>query len=99
MCRRAVHASCIQLEAPSDKKLVHQIDWLADQGIITKPLKEMAHRVRLGGNLGARPPEDPDDETAITIGPLYADAVIEFTREFFQHVYVMPERLKKFTFR
>jgi len=98
MCRRAVQASCIHLNAPSDKKLVQQIDWLAQQGIITTPLKEMAHRVRLGGNLGAHPPEDPDDETAIIIGPEYADAVIEFTRDFFQHVYVMPERLKKFTF-
>jgi len=99
MCRRAVQSSCIHLKAPPDKKLVHQIDWLAAQGIITTPLKEMAHRVRLGGNLGAHPPEDPDDATVITIGPLYADAVIEFARDFFQHVYVMPERLKKFTFR
>jgi hypothetical protein len=98
MCRRAVQASCIERKAP-DEKLIHQIDWLAEQGIITTPLKEMAHRVRLGGNLGAHPPEDPDDATAILIGPEYADAVIEFTRDFFQHVYVMPERLKKFTFK
>jgi hypothetical protein len=75
------------------------IDWLAAQGTITTPLKEMAHRVRLGGNLGAHPPEDPIDATEITIGPEYADAVLEFTREFFQHVYVMPERLKKYTFK
>jgi hypothetical protein len=99
MCRRAVQASCIQLNAPADKKLVHQIDWLAAQGIITTPLKEMAHRVRLGGNLGAHPPEDPDDANAIVIGVQYADAVIEFTRDFFQHVYVIPERLRNFTFR
>src|SRR5579862_154797 len=45
MCRRAVQASCLGLNAPADKKLVHQIDWLASQGIITTPLKEMAHRV------------------------------------------------------
>jgi Domain of unknown function (DUF4145) len=98
MCRRAVQAACIDLKAPADKKLVHQIDWLAEQGIITIPLKQMAHRVRLGGNLGAHPPEDPEDDSVIIIGPTYADAVIEFTRDFFQHVYVMPERLKKFTF-
>ena len=99
MCRRAVQASCLHLNAPADKKLVHQIDWLSKQGIITNPLKEMAHRVRLGGNLGAHPPEDPDDGEAIIIGPEYSDAVIEFTRDFFQHVYVMPARLKKFTFK
>ncbi len=98
MCRRAVQASCFQLGAPDDK-LVKQIDWLASQGKITTPLKEMAHRVRLGGNLGAHPPEDPTDETEIIIGPEYSDAVVEFTRDFFQHVYVMPERLKKFTFK
>jgi Domain of unknown function (DUF4145) len=98
MCRRAVQASCLQLKAPTDKTLVKQIDWLAEQGTITKPLKEMAHRVRLGGNLGAHPPDDPEDEDVIIISPEYADAVIEFTRDYFQHVYVMPERLKKFTF-
>jgi Domain of unknown function (DUF4145) len=99
MCRRAVQASCIDLKAPPDKKLWEQIDWLAGQGTITTPLKEMAHRIRLGGNLGAHPPEDPNDDTAIVIGPEYADAVIEFTREFFQHVYVLAQRLKKFTFK
>jgi hypothetical protein len=98
MCRRAVQASCIDKKGPYDEKLVKQIDWLAAQGIITTPLKDMAHRVRLGGNLGAHPPEDPEDETTIIIGAEYADAVIEFTRDFFQHVYVMPECLKKFTF-
>lgn len=56
----------------------------------------MAHRVRLGGNLGAHPPEDPEDATAITIGAEYADAVIAFTRSLFEHVYVMPARLEKF---
>lgn len=98
MCRRAVQATCIQLGAPASQ-LVKQIDWLAANGIITTPLKEMAHRIRLGGNLGAHPPEDPDDPDEITIGPVYADAVLEFTRDFFQHVYVMPARLRTFTFR
>src|ERR1700735_764064 len=98
MCRRAVQASCIDLKAPADRRLVEQIDWLANNGIITIPLKQMAHRVRLGGNLGAHPPENPDDASVIIIGPEYADAVLEFTRDFFQHVYVMPDRLSKFTF-
>ena len=99
MCRRAVQASCIDLKAPADKKLVHQIDWLSAGGVITTPLKEMAHRIRLGGNLGAHPPEDPNDPDEIKMSAKYADAVLEFTKDFFQHVYVMPERLKLFTFR
>jgi hypothetical protein len=98
MCRRAVQASCHNLGAP-DEKLVKQIDWLASQGLITSPLKDMAHRVRLGGNLGAHPPEDPSDPSEIAINEEYADAVIAFTRDFFHHVYVMPERLKKYTFK
>jgi hypothetical protein len=99
MCRRAVQASCIDLSAPPEQKLVHQVDWLSKEGKITEPLRQMAHRVRLGGNLGAHPPEDPGDPTEIVIDATYADAVIEFTRDFFQHVYVMPERLKHFTFK
>lgn len=99
MCRRAAQASCIQLSAPPSQTLVKQIDWLADQQVITAPLKEMAHRIRLGGNLGAHPPEDPNDPDEIIINDVYADAVLEFTGAFFQHVYVMPERLKKFTLK
>jgi len=98
MCRRAVQASCLNLGASGDK-LVKQIDWLAAKGVITAPLKEMAHRVRLGGNLGAHPPEDPDDTSEIVIDSEYADAVIEFTKDFFHHVYVMPVRLERFTFK
>jgi hypothetical protein len=98
MCRRAVQASCIHLGAPSEK-LVKQIDWLAANGKITTPLREMAHRIRLGGNFAAHPPEDPDGENEIVMGPEYADAVLEFTGDFFQHVYVMPERLSKYTFK
>jgi hypothetical protein len=98
MCRRAVQANCFDLGAPKDK-LVKQIDWLAAKGTITTPLKEMAHRIRLGGNLGAHPPEDPNDASEITINNLYADAVLVFTHNFFQHVYVLPERLNQFTFQ
>lgn len=99
MCRRAVQACCLDRNAPAGKKLVYQIDWLAEQEIITAPLKEMAHRVRLGGNLGAHPPEDPNDPAVIVINEDYANAVVEFTRELFDHVYVMPGRLSKYTFK
>lgn len=51
----------------------------------------MAHKIKLGGNRGAHPSDKKltkDD----------ADAVLEFSREYFQHVYVMPARMAKFDF-
>ena len=41
----------------------------------------------------------PVDPTEILIGSEYTDAVLEINADFFQHVYVMPERLKEFTFK
>lgn len=99
MCRRAVQGACIDLKAPSADRLVEQIDYLARGGIITAPLTAMAHRIRLGGNLGAHPPEDPNDPDEIVIDEEYANAVLAFTRDFFQHVYVMPKKLEKYTFK
>jgi hypothetical protein len=95
MCRRALQSSCFHLGAP-DTKLEDQIKWLASQQKITAPLEQMAHKVRLGGNRGAHPPADPDSARPVT--PEDADAVIEFTRQFFQHVYVMPAQMAKFDF-
>jgi Domain of unknown function (DUF4145) len=91
MCRRALESSCIQLGADSDLVLAKMIDWVHAQGKITTPLKDMAHKIKLGGNRAAH----PSDRT-ITEGD--ADAVIEFTGEYFQHVYVMPARMAKFDF-
>lgn len=92
MCRRALEASCLDLGAPEKLgSLQKMIDWVAEQGKITKPLQEMAHKVRLGGDRGAHP------STRI-MNDADADAVIEFTREYFDHVYVMPAKMAKFNF-
>jgi hypothetical protein len=96
MCRRALEGSCNEKGAPAGKKLVEKIDWLADQGIITKPLKEVAHKIRLGGNYGAHAPEDPLGAEPMTAE--HADALIEFTKDYLQHVYVIPKRLDKYDF-
>lgn len=93
MCHRALEASCIQqgVDPEKLKTLQQMIDWVAQQGKITEPLRKMAHKVRLGGDRGAHPSSriiDKDD----------ADAVIEFTREYFDHVYVMPAKMAKFNF-
>jgi hypothetical protein len=91
MCRRAIETSCIQLGAKPTDSIEAQIDWVHSQGKITTPLKDMAHKIRLGGNRGAHP-----SSRAITQED--ADAVIEFTREYFDHVYVMPAKMAKFDF-
>jgi hypothetical protein len=95
MCRRALESSCNELDAPSGK-LVDKIDWLAQQGIITGALKDVAHKIRLGGNYGAHAPEDPLNAEPMTAE--HADALIEFIRDYFQHVYVMPKKLQKYDF-
>jgi hypothetical protein len=96
MCRRALEGSCNEQGAPAGKKLVDKIDWLSDNGKITVALKDVAHKIRLGGNYGAHAPEDPLG--AIPMTDEHADALIEFTRDYFQHVYVMPKRLEKYDF-
>jgi len=85
MCRRAFQSSCDNLQA-AGSNLYEQIDDLALKAVITKPLKEMAHKVRLGGNRGAHP-------SSKQLSDRDADAVITFTRHYFEHVYVMPAAL------
>ena len=93
MCRRALESSCIQLGA-TDSKLVtleKKIDWVQSQGKITTALRDMAHKIRLGGDRGAHPSEKIMESE-------HADAVIEFTKEYLDHVYVMPAKMAKFDF-
>jgi Domain of unknown function (DUF4145) len=90
MCRRSIQTSCLDQGADRKKKLVAQIDELAVKGIITEPLKQFAHEIRLEGNDGAHP--DPDGLEDVT--PDDADDIIEFTREYLHHVYVMSAKLR-----
>jgi hypothetical protein len=91
MCRRALEGSCIEQGAASNLVLSDMIDWVHSQGKITTPLKDMAHKIKLGGNRGAHPSDR-------TLTPDDADAVIDFTREYFHHVYVMPAKMAKHNF-
>jgi hypothetical protein len=92
MCRRAVEASCIDLGAPRKDVLEDMIDWLEEHRIITPGLKDVAHKVRLGGNRGAHP--GPIE----AIGEKHANAILNFTRHFFQYVYVTPKQLDQYDF-
>ena len=89
MCRRALQAACVELKA-KDVNLVEQIDDLAAKGVITEPLRQMAHEVRLTGNEGAHPGKDSLND----VTKQDANDIVEFTREFFHHVFVVPAKLR-----
>ena len=109
MCRRALEASCIDLGASPKDVLEDMIDELEAQRKITPFLKDVAHKIRLGGNRGAHPSppakpgtsvpgEEAKPEPIRTITMEHADAIIKFTHEFFHHVYVVPKQLDKYDF-
>ena len=87
MCRRSLQASCRNLNAEG-KNLINQIDDLAAKDTITAALKNMAHEIRKLGNEGAHPDEDGLGD----VTEEDSDDIIEFTRQYFEHVYVMPAR-------
>jgi hypothetical protein len=88
MCRRAIQSTCLDKKM-ADAKLQLQIDEMATKGLITQPLKQWAHEVRLGGNDGAH----PDKDGLKDVSEQDADEIIQFTREFLHHIYVMPSAL------
>jgi len=89
MCRRAIQSSAMELDAQG-ARLVDQIDDLFAKGRITEPLKTFAHEIRLTGNDGAH----PDKDGLADVQEKDAADIIEFTREYLHHVYVLPKKLK-----
>jgi hypothetical protein len=109
MCRRALESACLKLGAPKHKVLQIMIDHLAEKGEITPYLQGAAHKIRLGGDRGAHPPEDIHDDKVVTDkdddeGPVeslreeHAKFIVEYTREFFHHIFVGPARLDSYDF-
>jgi hypothetical protein len=88
MARRAIQGACFDRGAP-DKRLVEQIDWLEEQRLITPQMKDVAHRIRLGGNAGAHP--DADGLKDVT--EIDAQRLLEFLDDFVKYVYEIPGRL------
>jgi hypothetical protein len=91
MCRRALESSCLELGAKPTLVLHDMIDWVHAQGKITNSLRDMAHKIKLGGNRAAHPSDK-------RIGEQDADAIMDFTLEYFQHVYVTPARMARHDF-
>ena len=108
MCRRAVEASCIDLGVPLKIKVLgDMIDHLEVERKITPHMRDVAHKIRLGGNRGAHPPETgpkppeqetPPDAPVEKIGKDHAEAIVDYTRQFLHHVYVVPKQLDKYDF-
>ena len=89
MCARAIQGSAIALGAKK-KILTDQIDELFAHGKITEALKEFAHEIRVTRNIGAHPDKDGLEDVV----EQDASDIVEFTREYLHHVYVMPAKLK-----
>jgi hypothetical protein len=102
MCRRSVESACIDLGAPYSRVLNDMIDWLESNRKITPGLKAVAHQIRLGGDRAAHAPEEPGAplkyQPMIVIEEEHANAIVEYTRHFLEHVYVIPMRLPTYDF-
>lgn len=91
MARRAIQALAIDQGADRNAKLHKQIDQLREAGHITQSMCDVAHEVRLSGNEGAHPDDDPnldelDEQEA-------ADA-LALMDELLRHVYQTPARVE-----
>ena len=90
MARRAMQSAAHEKGAP-ERTLVDQIDWLEERRLITPQMKDVAHTIRLTGNLGAH----PDKDGLRDVGEPEARAVIEFLDDFLKYVYEIPARLER----
>jgi hypothetical protein len=104
MCRRSVEATCKHLGA-TGRTLEQKIDNLAAQGKITESLKEWAHAVRLSGNRALHGKKTTDAASGDQQSPLddldffgedEAKAMIVFTQQLFQNVFIMPALSEKY---
>lgn len=85
MARRALQSICLDKGAKENEKLVKQIDWLFEQGIITKDLKDWAHEVRFVGNDAAHPKIPIKDEP---ISKKDAEDILNLLEQFTNVLYV-----------
>jgi len=87
MARRALQSCCLDKGAREEEKLVKQIEWLFEQRIITKELKDWAHEVRLVGNDAAHP-KNPKEDQPITKED--AKVILDLLEQFTNVLYVAP---------
>lgn len=85
MCRRAIQAACIEKGADPEAKIYRQIDFLRDEGYITKGLHDSATVVRWTGNSGAHPDK-------VKIDKQHAEEALHLAEEILRLLYEVPAR-------
>jgi hypothetical protein len=90
MCRRVLQNTCISKGASPNADLVKQIEELESKRVINPSMKEVAHTIRVIGNWGAHPQDDPLKD--VTLDDAFE--VAKFTSEFLEEVFVRPARLE-----
>jgi len=89
MCRRSLQSACISKGADPKVDLIDQIDELETKRVINPSMKEIAHAVRMVGNWGAHPQEDPLKKVTSDD----AIEILKFTSEFLDETFIRPARL------
>lgn len=85
LARRTLQVICLDKGAPENKKLHQQIDWLFDNNIITKDIKDWAHEVRYVGNDAAHP-------NATTVTKDDAHDILDLLESMCDVLYIAPAR-------
>lgn len=88
MFRRSLQAAMINMGANSSSDLVEQIKSVKN---LTDDIKDWAHNIRIFGNWGAHPQDDNLKDVSAEL----ANEVKDFLEEFFNYVYLMPNRVAK----
>lgn len=87
MFRRAIDIGTKQYsDEVTAWKLEKRIDKLHAEGLITKDLKEWAHKIRLEGNEAVHEIEEPTKEQATELA-LFTEMVL-------MYLYTLPEKVK-----
>lgn len=89
MCRRVLQNTCVSKGASPNADLFKQIDELESKRIINPSMKDVAHTIRMIGNWGAHPQDDPLKDVTLDD----ALEIAKFTSEFLDEVFVRPARL------
>jgi len=87
MCRRALQTAC-KTKGATKERLMDQIDELAEKGVITNDLKELAHAVRWVGNDAAHP-----NEKEVTKEE--AEEILHLTEQFMHVLFVAPAKVRE----
>lgn len=90
MSRRALQSSAFEKGAP-DKRLIEQLKWMFEQGIITKSLYNLAEKIRIIGNDAAHPSRDGIDE----VKKEEAETIVKFLEKYLDHVYITPREVEE----